>query len=91
MQVAVAGMEHVGDAQAVALFHRLHARKHAGRAACAGSCRPCSNSRARSGRPPGKAALRPAQNSSRSSSDWLARQLVAPCCARRCVSTAAIR
>ena len=53
MQVAVAGMEHVGDAQAVLLRQFAHAREHQRQLARAGWCRPCSNSRARCGRPPG--------------------------------------
>ena len=52
VQIAVAGMEHVGDAQArsARTSRRCGSAPPAG--ARAGWCRPCSSSRARSGRPP---------------------------------------
>ena len=53
MQIAVAGVEHVGDAQPVLLRQLAHAREHLRQLARAGWCRPCSSSRARCGRPPG--------------------------------------
>ena len=50
MQVAVAGVEDVGDAQAVFRRQFLHAAQARAAASRAGWCRPCSNSRARCGR-----------------------------------------
>ena len=52
MQVAVAGVEHVGAAQPVIRSDSASIRSSTlRRAPCAESCRPCSSSRARCGRP----------------------------------------
>ena len=53
MQIAVAGVKHVGDAQAVFLRHLASCARAPAAAWRAGWCRPCSNSPARCGRPPG--------------------------------------
>ncbi len=69
MQIAVAGMEDIGDLQAVflALISRMRASTTR-QAAPAGWCRPCSNSRARCGRPPETPPCVRPRSSSRSSS-----------------------
>ena len=54
MQIAVAGMEDVGDAQPVLLRQLAHAGAAPSAAPCAGWCRPCSNSPARCVRRPGR-------------------------------------
>ena len=88
MQIAVAGVEHIGGAQAVARLHLLHAQEHV--------ADPLARDRAvhavivRRETSDGRERGLPAQNRSRSSSDWLARQEVAPCRAA-IASTAAIR
>ena len=53
MQIAVAGVEHVGDAQPVVLRQFADALEHLRQLARAGWCRPCSSSPARCARPPG--------------------------------------
>ena len=68
MQIAVAGVKHIGDASAVFRRQFLHARRRAA-AWRAGWCRPCSNNPGEMRPTAGNAALRPAQNSSRSSSE----------------------
>ena len=68
MQVAVAGVEDVGDRQADARSTARRCAPAPPAAAGAGWCRRCSSSRARAGPAPGNAPLRPAQSRCRSAS-----------------------